>query len=208
LKLFASLGNICQETERKRHYKITFKIIRYNNDYTASVDYDDMRSYGLFAYDIVTGKRATNEAIYSLASKFFYIFGLEGKYGNDPGTYVYKELLDIQKRKKDVKSRIKKRVNESVLDDLEKRDTRIDSLLPETSDDNISYQEWYRRHTKNYSHLIVLYKYFCGDNSQNEIPMVKDIFKNLVSRYYPDCSDIQVVTTQQSFNEECKKFNI
>lgn len=122
LKLFAVLGNICSETERERHYKITFKIITFNNNYTAKLDYDDMRQYGLVALDILNGKRVTDEAIYSLSSKFFYIFGLEGKYGQDSSQEVFKELLNVYIRKKDIRKAYRKRdsaVYESVLDDLE-----------------------------------------------------------------------------------------
>ena len=102
LKLFAAIGNICEETKREHHYKITFKIITWNNNYTAHLEYDDMRVYGQWALDILNGKPIQEEAIYSLASEFFYIFGLEVKYGQEP-SQVYKELEDIYRRKKNIK---------------------------------------------------------------------------------------------------------
>lgn len=102
LKLFAAIGNICEETKHEHHYKITFKIITWNNNYTAHLEYDDMRVYGQWALDILNGKPIQEEAIYSLASEFFYIFGLEVKYGQEP-SQVYKELEDIYRRKKNIK---------------------------------------------------------------------------------------------------------
>ena len=72
----------------------------------------------------------------------------------------------------------------------------------------MTYQEWYRKYTKRSSHLIAMYKYFSGENRTDEIPMIKDLFEQVVSRYYPDCSEIQVVSNQMSFNEENKKFRI
>lgn len=209
LKLFAAIGNICEETKREHHYKITFKIITYNNNYTANLEYDDMRVYGQWALDILNGKPIQEEAIYSLASKFFYIFGLEGKYGQEP-SQVYKELEDIYRRKKNIKHIVSVKTNrliESVLDDLDKKDTNRDDLFSNKNGE-ITYQEWYRKYTKRSSHLIAIYKYFSGENRADEIPMIKDLFEQVVSRYYPDCSEIQVVSNQMSFNEENKKFGI
>lgn len=72
----------------------------------------------------------------------------------------------------------------------------------------MTYQEWYRKYTKRSSHLIAMYKYFSGENRTDEIPMIKNLSEQVVSRYYPDCSEIQVVSNQMSFNEENKKFRI
>ena len=40
----------------------------------------------------------------------------------------------------------------------------------------MSYQEWYRHNTRRYTHQFVMYKYFCGKNRAEEIPMVKEMF--------------------------------
>lgn len=202
LKLFAVIGNICEETTKQKYYNITFKIVEYDGDGKIIQEYDQLRAWGLWAFDILRGENIKDESVYSLAFQLFNFFGLLGKYGKSENDYVYPQLLDIWKRKKD----IRRRLNESVLDSMEAQDTRYDDLFDNETE--MSYQEWYRHNTCRYTHLFVMYKYFCGKNRAEEIPMVKEMFRHIVERYYPDCSDVQVVSTQMSFYEEDRECGV
>ena len=115
LKLFAVIGNICEETTKQKYYNITFKIVEYDGDGKIIQEYDQLRAWGLWAFDILRGENIKDESVYSLAFRLFNFFGLLGKYGKSKNDYVYPQLLDIWKRKKD----IRRRLNESVLDSME-----------------------------------------------------------------------------------------